>query len=350
MAVAQVTLGIALSPGNYRILIEASACLMGAGGTAHGCYTPLTVELRQLKYFLKIVEYGNMTRASEVLHIAQPALSQQMRNLEEELGVRLFDRMANGVRPTAAALILRTQARQILRQVEEASVMVRSELDRPTGEVSIGLPSSTARMAAIPLLQAVRAEYPGIGVKFIEAPSAGLLKLLETGDADMVIAVDVTSRHSLNILPLVEERMFAIELRREGQRAARSMSVNELATLPLVLPAVPNSIREYVDAALRRAHLGCNLVAEINSTSLLLQAVRAGVGATVLPLSAAGEDVEAGRLTARQLAGTGSSRRLQLCTLERGNQTAAATVVHALVPGVVRQLIEKDEWKGARAL
>jgi LysR family nitrogen assimilation transcriptional regulator len=305
------------------------------------------MELRQLKYFLKIVEYGNMTRAAEALFIAQPALSQQMRNLEEELGVKLFHRVANGMRPTPAGLILRIQGRNILRQIDEAVGMVRNESDIPTGEVAIALPSSTARTIAIPLLRTVRTTYPGISVKFIEAPSAGLMRLLEAGDADMVICVDTNARNSLSTVPLVNERLYLIELPSSVRATQRQIAVGALAEIPLVLPASPNTIRDFVDTALRRKHATADLVAEINSTSLLLQAVRAGVGATILPLSAVSEDLDAGKIVAIPLAGPRTTRQLVLCTLPKATQTAASVAVRSLIPPLVSKLIATGAWKGA---
>lgn len=308
------------------------------------------MELRQLKYFLKIVEYGNMTRAAEALHIAQPALSQQMRNLEEELGVKLFHRMANGMRPTPAGLILRIQGRNILRQIDEAVGMVRNESDIPTGEVAIALPSSTARAIAIPLLRAVRTTYPGISVKFIEAPSAELMRLLEVGHADMIICVDTNARNSLSTVPLVKEQLYLIELPSSVRATQRQIAVGALAEIPLVLPAAPNSIRELVDTAFRRTHTIVDLVAEINSTSLLLQAVLAGVGATILPLSAVSEDLDAGKIVAIPLAGPRTTRQLVLCTLPKATQTAASVAVRSLIHPLVSKLIATGAWKGANII
>jgi len=308
------------------------------------------MDLRQLRYFLKIVEFGNMTRAAEALHVAQPALSQQMRNLEEELGVKLFVRINNGVRPTNSALILRTQGRQILRQIEEAMSMVRTETDSPTGDVHIALPSSTAQVMAIPLLQAVLATYPNISVKFIEAPSAGILRLLDAGESDMVIAVDPPVKSAYSTTPLVAERLYVMERGEAGRATQKVFPAAQLAERPLVLPMAPNAIREYLDGAFKRLNQPMNLVAEINATNLLTMAVRAGVGVTVLPLSAALDDVSAGRIVATPLAGRGTVRSLALCTLAKFSATTASVAVQSLVPGVAQQLINSGRWKGARML
>lgn len=292
-----------------------------------------------------------MTRASEALHIAQPALSQQMHNLEEYLGVKLFHRTANGVRPTAAALILRTQGRQILRQIEEATQMVRNEQDTPTGEVSIALASSTAKALAIPLLLEVRRLYPGISLEFIESPSADIVRLIETGNADMAVAVDINQTNMISQIPLIEEKLYLVSLPTEQfKNTKKPIPVSKLAKIPLILATHPNSIREFLTNSLRRSNLQLTLVAEINSTSLMLQAVRAGVGCSVLPLSAVDEDIKAKQLIAIPFSGPGPSRKLTLCTLPKSNQTIASMAVHALIPEVIKKLITDGTWTGAELL
>lgn len=305
------------------------------------------MELRQLRYILTIVEYGNITRAAEALHVAQPALSQQLRNLEEELGVKLFHRSATGVRPTEAALILRTKAQQILRQVDEARNMIRNGCDMPTGEVPIALPSSTARILAIPLLRRIRASYPGITPNFIEGPSGDLHKLLETGGAELAICVDVDPQKGLNAVPLTTESLFVIQLPEDAAKSkARSIALSGLSRIPLILPAAPNSIRLTLDLAFKRTFLSYDLVAEINSTTVMLQAVRAGMGATVLPWSAVNEEVTAGLLSATPLAAPSMARQLFLCTQPGANLTTASRAVHSLIPAVVQQMVDSGEWRG----
>lgn len=120
------------------------------------------MDLRQLRYFVKVVECGNITRASQALYIAQPAISQQLLNLERELQMQLLDRSARGVAPTAAGRTLYQHALELLRQADGTPNLLRQDAEVPHGRVSVGMPSSTARMLAIPLARAVRERYPGI--------------------------------------------------------------------------------------------------------------------------------------------------------------------------------------------
>src|SRR5271154_820602 len=102
------------------------------------------MQLRHLRYFVKIVEAGSFSRAAATIHVAQPALSQQMAELEERLGVILLHRSARGVRPTAAGDVLYREACSILRQMEKLPGIVRSTSGEAVGAVSLGMSSTLA--------------------------------------------------------------------------------------------------------------------------------------------------------------------------------------------------------------
>ena len=121
------------------------------------------MNLRRLKYFVKIVDIGSLTQAAEVLYIAQPALSQQLATLEGEVRQQLLVRTKRGVTPTEAGKVLYRHAQIILRQCEQARVDMDAAGCGLSGQVSVGLAPGTAASAlALPLLRAVRARHPGV--------------------------------------------------------------------------------------------------------------------------------------------------------------------------------------------
>src|SRR5471032_3655048 len=117
------------------------------------------MDLRQLRYFVKVVECTNITRASEALHIAQPAISQQIRNLEADLGMQLLERSVQGVVPTAAGQTLYRHAIELLRQADGTRGLLRQDAEYPQGKVSVGIPSRNKRMLAIPLARTIKSRY-----------------------------------------------------------------------------------------------------------------------------------------------------------------------------------------------
>src|SRR4051812_1767075 len=110
------------------------------------------MELRQLRYFVAIVDHGSLSRAARVLHIAQPALTQQLQQLEQELGARLLHRSAQGMLSTDAGRVFYEHAQAILKQVSDAKSAVTQSTTRPSGTVALGLPQSISGALALPLL------------------------------------------------------------------------------------------------------------------------------------------------------------------------------------------------------
>src|ERR1700709_1661835 len=129
------------------------------------------MQFRQLRYFVKIVEAGSFSRAAATIHVAQPALSQQIAELEERMGILLLQRSARGVRPTAAGEVLYKEASAILRQLEQLPGIVRSSSATPEGAVTIGIASSLAPALAGPFIESCRKALPKITLRFTDGTS-----------------------------------------------------------------------------------------------------------------------------------------------------------------------------------
>jgi LysR family nitrogen assimilation transcriptional regulator len=139
------------------------------------------LELRQLKYFIAIIESGSFSKAAIESHVVQSALSQQIAALETELEVQLLVRSAQGVTPTTAGQLFYQHAQHLLRQVEHAKTLVRASDGKPSGRVTIGLPTSTAATLSLPLLEACLALYPGIQLHLMEGLSRQMHQALING-------------------------------------------------------------------------------------------------------------------------------------------------------------------------
>src|SRR5258706_7067466 len=170
------------------------------------------VNLRRLKYFVKIVDIGSLTQASEVLHIAQPALSQQLATLEGEFQQQLLVRTKRGVVPTEAGRVLYRHAQVILRQFDQARSDVKNAGQTLSGQVSVGLAPGTAASAlALPLLKTVRARHPQIGLYLNENFGTTLTELVTSGRMDMaVLDGGVGIVPGLSFEPLLTEEMFLV--------------------------------------------------------------------------------------------------------------------------------------------
>lgn len=243
------------------------------------------MNLRRLKYFVKIVDIGSLTQAAEVLHIAQPALSQQVATLEGEMNQQLLIRTKRGVTPTDAGKILYTHARTILRQCEQAQLAVGNVGQTLSGQVSIGLaPGTAASSITMPLLQAVRKELPEVLVYLHENSGAALNDKLLCGQLDMAVLYDRAPMAGIVSQPLLKEDLYLV-----GTRDCPGPSVDlvAVAELNLFLPRDYSAVRARVDEAFSLRRLTAKVTGEIESLSTLTAAIASGMGVTVLPESAA---------------------------------------------------------------
>lgn len=301
------------------------------------------MDLRQLRYFVKVVECGNVTRASEALHIAQPAVSQQMRNLERDLDMRLLERSVHGVAPTAAGQTLYRHALELLRQADSTRELLRQDAELPQGRVSVALPSSTARMVAIPLARMVRDRFPGIALELVEAPSAELANLLTSGRVDLAVIVDAVETRSIARQHLLTEALHLIAWP-EFPMPDGPLSIADLARMPLLLPSAPNTIRSHVEWAMREAGLPCEIRFEASSTALLFAAVMAQLGVTILPWSAAHIELSERKLKLARVDHRLFSRDLSLCWRDTALQSNAVQKVKATMLELFHGPEKWPEW------
>jgi len=251
------------------------------------------VNLRRLKYFVKIVDIGSLTQAADVLYIAQPALSQQLATLEGEVRQQLLVRTKRGVTPTEAGKVLYRHAQIILRQCDQA----QSDMDAAgrglSGQVSVGLaPGTAAATLGMPLLRTVRARHPGVLLYLNESYGTMLSELIMSGRMDMAVLYGDKKVHGLKFVPLLQEELFLVG---PSSRPAPGESVRlaDLRATELFLPRPYNTVRKLVNEAFQRAGLSPpNVVAEIESAITLNAVVGDGLGVTILPESMAREMAE----------------------------------------------------------
>ena len=219
------------------------------------------------------------------MHIAQPALSQQVATLEGELNQQLLIRTKRGVTPTEAGKILYTHARTILRQCEQAQLAVCNVGQTLTGQVSIGLaPGTAASSVTMPLLQAVRAELPEVLVYLHENSGAVLNDKLLSGHLDMAVLYERSPQAGITSQPLLKEDLFLVGTR---DCPGQSVDLTAVAQMNLFLPRDYSAVRLRVDEAFSLRRLTAKVIGEIESIATLTAAIASGMGVTVLPESAA---------------------------------------------------------------
>ena len=303
------------------------------------------MEIRQLKYFVKIVELGSLTRAAEVLFIAQPALSQQMASLERDLGVKLLGRSVRGVTMTEAGEAFYKQANIILKQVDMARHVVLAAHEQPSGSVSVGLPSSIANVLAVPLVRNVRTQFPNVLLEFHESPSFYLDELVMNGRIDIGLLFGSNRSKGLKFRKLLTENLYLVGTA-GSFKDDKPVALAHLADYPLLVPSRPNSIRLQLDQAFAQVGLKYTPNAEINSTPVLKRLVEEGLGFTVFPWCAADAEMAAGRLQGRQVVDPEVAREVSVCYSDKMPMSFAAEAVCELMISTVSELVASGRWRG----
>ena len=306
------------------------------------------MELRQLRYFVAIVDHGSLSRAALVLHVAQPALTQQIHQLEEELGAQLLHRSAQGVLATDAGKIFYEHAQAILKQVGDAKSAVMQSTSRPTGTVALGIPQSVSGALALPLLVAVRETYPEITLQLTEELSGNLFEQLRSGRINLAVLFDDGQLGAFTTRALVEEEMMFVT--RSDSRfavAGDAITLARAVEAQLILPSLQHGVRPRIEACVRAAGLSLGNVLDINSVAILRSAILADIGATILPAAPLLSDIERGLMRAQRIADVKLARSVVLCASKNIPLTNAAAAVERLVLAVTEELCASGRWLGA---
>ncbi|MDO8770360.1 MAG: LysR family transcriptional regulator [Burkholderiaceae bacterium] len=313
------------------------------------------MELRQLRYFVRVLELGSISRAALDLDLVQSALSQQISRLEGELSTRLLQRTSKGVVATEAGMAFFREAQLTLRHADQA--VRAAQLSRLTGAVSVGLASTTAAVLGLPLMRAMRERYPDVRLHMVEGMSGHLTSMLNSRQLDLTILFDTQSARRWSVLSLVEEKLFLIRARpvetKDGQviKPAARIRMMDLKDVPLILPTGTHGLRSALDAAFVRAKFKPQLVAEIDSLAMTMAAVEAGLGGTVQPWAAlAGLPDAVERFIWAEIADTQVRRVNAICSLSDDELSPAALAARVVLADCARELVMSKQWLGVKLI
>ncbi|WP_159993055.1 LysR substrate-binding domain-containing protein [Roseomonas sp. 18066] len=309
------------------------------------------MDLRALRSFVAVVEEGSFSAAAVRLRIAQPALSQQARKLEAELGCQLLERLPRGVVPTPAGGKLLAHARDLLARAEAVRDDLRGEAALPTGEVTLGLPQSVAAMLTLPLLARVLAELPQVKLRIIESMTGYIPDWLREGRLDLAMVFRADVGGGLVLRQLLEEQLFLAGPRQaaDGPRPAAggqigTVAFSALAGLPLILPGAPHGLRLLIDQRARQSGVRLRVVAEVDALAQLTAAASAGLGWSILSYTTLREALEAKRISVWRIQDPAITRSIYLCRPADRPATRAVQAVEERVQQVLRRLVEEGGW------
>ncbi|EKK3831832.1 tricarballylate utilization LysR family transcriptional regulator TcuR [Salmonella enterica] len=303
------------------------------------------MELRQLRYFVRIIETGSMGSAAQDLDIGVSALSQQMSRLENELAIRLLQRTSRGVTPTNAGLAFYSQAQLALRHADDAILAAREA--RLSGHVSVGMAPSTASILGIPFIHAMQENYADVRLHVVESLSGNLERMINTRQIDLAVVFQKDKILRWSARPILEEQLFLI-----GSHALLAalpdnpITPEQLAGIPLIMPSQGHGLRGRLDAVCQEHALNVEIVAEIDGLALLMRAVRDGLGATLQP-GAAISHLDNDALRVIGVHNPVLSRPNFLVSLSDDELTPAGLAARVVLTKVMRQLVGAGKWPGA---
>ncbi|WP_338879882.1 LysR family transcriptional regulator [Achromobacter veterisilvae] len=300
------------------------------------------MELRQLRYFVRVVEAGSIGRAAQSIGMVTSALSQQISRLEGELSTRLLQRSASGVVPTDAGLAFFRQAQLALRHADDA--VQAAQQARLAGHVSVGLPSTTAAILGAPFVRAMNERYPDIRLHLVEALSGHLSDMLNGRQLDLAIVFQAESARRWSVMALLDEPLFLLARPdMPGLPAGDTTRIDAIAHLPLVLPSGRHGLRALVNNAFLQSGRTPVVAVEVDGLPVLMDVVQSGQVATIQPSSAMAR-IAPGQLHMARIDDAHLFRPNLLASLSEDELSPAALAARLVLADVSRTLVREGKW------
>jgi DNA-binding transcriptional LysR family regulator len=243
------------------------------------------LKLDQLHTFLQVIEVGSFSAAAERLHVSQPAVSLQVRQLERTLGVRLIERVGKRATPTAAGIELIKQARSIEEAVSSALDRMSTYARATLGRVRIGTGATACIYLLPPALRDLRRRFPTLEITVTTGNTADVLKALDENTLDVGLVTLPASGRMLEVTPVLKDSIVAIAAADDG-RLPKVVTPAALAKLPVILYEAGGNTRRIVDQWFARAGVSVTPVMDLGSVEAIKEMVGTGLGCAVLPGSA----------------------------------------------------------------
>ena len=239
------------------------------------------MDLRHLRAFVSIVDAGGFGRAVTRLNLSQPALSRQIRALEAELDVRLFDRIGRRVQLTAEGEDLLRRARGLLADADSLGERARALKGGQAGVLRIGATPQAMETLLAGFLPRYRRGHPGVEVHLVEDGGARLATRLERGDVHLALTASADARFRWR--PLAPLYLLAVLPVSQSRARGATLEIGELADAPLLLTRRDFASREWFDTACQVAHLRPRVLLESGAPSTLVALAQAGYGVAIVP-------------------------------------------------------------------
>lgn len=269
------------------------------------------MDLIQLRYFLKVAELRSFTKAAEALHIAQPAVTRQIRLLEAELGVQLLLRHSKGAMPTEAGLRLMAGAESMLRLAHETRADVVASAPSVAGNLRVGFPPALGAAVVAKTVMRFHRLYPNVRLQLEEGDSHRVRDAMLADRLDLGVLTNSAAHPQLVLQPLFDERLWVLHgVAMQDAFGCGEVSLAQLAAWPLAQFSAGDRVCILLASQAKRMGLALRIALESESVSIIKAIVTSGLAVHVAPFTAFRHDLLQGTLAGRPMEGLHIMRQL----------------------------------------
>ncbi|MGY8633512.1 LysR substrate-binding domain-containing protein [Bradyrhizobium sp. 14AA] len=301
------------------------------------------MDFRQLRTFSCVAELGSLSKASDTLRVAQPALSRQIKLLEHELRTELFTRNGRGMVLTEAGRLLLARTSGIVRQIDQIRDDIQSSKGSPSGQVVLGLVPTVSCVLSARFARRCVEKFPGISLRIVESYSGHLVEWLHRGEMDLAILYGRSADLHLNVQSLGRDNIVAVGPRGCGLARKKSVDVGWLLRQRLVLPSHSHGLRALIEHAAAQRKIKLDVQLEADSFRVLTSLVEEGLGFALLPPSSVRGEVAEGRLETAVVSKPMSRELIFASPIDRPVSTASLAVT-ALLRDEVAACRKEGVW------
>lgn len=307
------------------------------------------MEIRQLRYFMTVAELKSFSRASSTAHIAQPALSRQIRKLEEELGVPLFDRDGRGVTLNPAGQEFYSRISTLMQDLHQVKADVQASRKVPLGEVTLAVPQQLGSRFIANVVTKFRAQYSRAKLKVVDGWSSQICEWLEFGRVDVGIVCDPKDRGELRSQQVFLEELYLVGAVGDPLVSQKDCPFDNIASLPLIMPDRPSRLRDRVEAEALKRDMNITVDVELDSIGAIKELVRCGHGYSIMSFTAVSQEIERGELAAARIVQPFISRPVVIAISPKASVSLLSKKLIELLNSELEAHMRDSCWMGPGA-
>lgn len=305
------------------------------------------ISLRQMRYFVCVVEQKGFTPAAAILHIAQPSLSRQIAQLEEAIGEQLLIRTPAGIIPTEAGLKVYQTSRDLLDVVNGLGDAIRGSQQEPEGRVAIALPATSGTEFIADVIKTCKIEIPKVELHVQDTISALTSQVLSSGLVDFGVLPNADEVQGIEAEPIFKEWMYLVTAAEGRRRISSEIGFSELSGKSLVLGPRSMHLRRYIERVAREYGVALHVRYEQHTIGTITGVVRAGLASTISNWPSANDNFPVGAFTLQKIVTPELQRVIAIAHPVDRPLRHPAKAAYDIVKRLLIERVKDGRWRGA---